>query len=151
MLVRLATVRMRHAALLSLAMLALVAPAPAQAAPSAYKFEVLKNSCTDSGKDFGHGEVLLKVKVSESGASGANKFVLKAVAQHFKPSTKKWVDEFTFDKVTVKFVDDGNSYYHVRWFAYDPRENKEHRIVLVMKVLHNKHVLAKRTVISKSC
>jgi hypothetical protein len=142
---------MRHAALLSLVLLALVAPAPTQAAPSDFRFEVLRNSCTDSGKDFGHGEVLLKVKVSENGASGANKFTMKAVAQHFKPSTKKWVNEFTFDPVKVKFPDDGNSYYHKRWFAYDPRENKEHRIVVVMKVLHNKHVLAKRTVISKSC
>ena len=151
MLNRLARARLRSAVLLSLAVLAVVAPVPTQAAPSDYRFEVLKNSCTDSGKDFGHGEVLLKVKVSEIGASGANKFTLKAVAQHFKPSTKKWVDEFTFDKVTVKFVDDGNSYYHVRWFAYDPRENKDHRIVLVMKVWHNKQLLAKRTVISKSC
>jgi hypothetical protein len=137
--------------LLSLMLLALVAPAPTQAAPGDFTFEVLRNTCTDTGKDFGHGEVLLKVKVKENGASGANKFTFAAVAQHYKPSTNKWITEYTFDKVKIKFPDDANSYYHTRWFAYDPKEGKEHRIVLVMKVLHNKQVLASRTVISRSC
>lgn len=136
---------------LSLLMLALVAPAPAQAAPGDFKFEVLRNSCTDTGKDFGFGEVLLKVKVSENGSSGANKFTLAAVAQHYKPSTDSWINEYTFDTVKVTFPDDANSYYHTRWFAYDPKEGKEHRIVLVLKILHNKQVLASRTVTSKSC
>ena len=143
--------RLRRAALLSLVLFGLVAPAPTQAAPGDFTFNVLKNSCTDAGKDFGHGEVLLKVKVSENGASGANKFTLKAVAQHFKPSTQTWVDEYSFDPVKVTFPDDSNSYYHTRWFAYDPKEGKEHRIVLVMKILHNKQVLASRTVTSRSC
>ena len=151
MLVRLASLRVRCGLLLSLALLALVAPAPTQAAPGDYRFEVKKNSCTDTGKDFGHGEVLLKVRMTENGSSGANKFTLKAVAQHFKPSTQTWIDEYSFDPVKVTFMDDGNSYYHERWFAYDPRENKEHRIVLKMKVWHNKQVLASRTVTSKSC
>lgn len=141
----------RRAGLLSLALLALVAPAPTQAAPGDVTFEVLRNSCTSTGKDFGHGEVLLKVKVKEHGASGANKFTLAAVVQHYKPSTSNWITEYTFAKVKVKFPDDANSYYHTRWFAYDPKEGKQHRIVLVMKVLHNKQVLASRTVTSRSC
>lgn len=141
----------RRAGLLSLVLLALVVPVPTQAAPGDFTFEVLRNSCTNTGKDFGHGEVLLKVKVKEHGASGANKFSLVAVAQHYKPATQKWVLEYAFDKVKVKFPDDANSYYHTRWFAYDPKEGKQHRIVLVMKILHNRQVLASRTVISKSC
>jgi hypothetical protein len=137
--------------LLCLMLLALVAPAPTQAEPSDFVFDVLRNRCTNTGKDFGHGEVLLKVKVKENGASGANKFTLAAVAQYFKTRTDTWVTEYTFDFVKVKFQDDANSYYHVRWFAYDPKNGKEHRIVLVMKILHNKQVLASRTVTSKSC
>jgi hypothetical protein len=73
------------------------------------------------------------------------------VSQHFKTATKPWINQYTFNKVKVKFPDDANSYYHVRWFAYDPKEGKAHRIVLVMKVLHNKQVLASKTVTSKSC
>ena len=150
MLVRFAR-PLRRAALMSLVLLALVAPAPTQAAPGDYKFEVLKNSCTDTGKDFGHGEVLLKVKVSENGSSGANKFTLAAIVEHYKASTDSWVTEYTWDTVKVTFPDDANSYYHVRWFAYDPKENKEHRIVLKMKIWHNKQLLASRTVTSRSC
>jgi hypothetical protein len=142
---------LRRGVLLSLVLLALVAPAPTQAAPGDYTFEVLRNTCTNTGKDFGHGEVLLKVKVKENGASGANKFTFAAIVQHFKPSTQTWITEYTFDKVKIKFPDDANSYYHTRWFAYDPKEGKEHRIVLVMKVLHNKQVLASRTITSRSC
>jgi hypothetical protein len=137
--------------MLCLTLIALVAPAPAQAAPGDFTFEVLRNSCTSTGKDFGHGEVLLKVRVKEHGASGANKFTLAAKAQHFKTATKKWITEYTFNTVKVKFPDDANSYYHVRWFAYDPKEGKEHRIVLTMKILHNKQVLASKTVTSKAC
>ena len=151
MLARLGTARLRRAAVLSLVLFALIAPAPSQAAPGDFKFEVLKNSCTDTGKDFGHGEVLLKVKVSENGSSGANKFTLKAVAQHYKPSTETWVNEYTWNTFKTTFPDDANSYYHTRWFAYDPKEGKEHRIVLVMKIWHNKTVLASRTVTSRSC
>jgi hypothetical protein len=141
----------RRGVLLSLVLLALVAPAPTQAAPGDFTFEVLRNSCTSTGKDFGFGEVLLKVKVKEHGASGANKFRFAAIVQHYKPSTNTWITEYTFDRVTVKFPDDANSYYHTRWFAYDPKEGKEHRIVLVVKVLHNKEVLASRKITSRSC
>jgi hypothetical protein len=140
-----------RAGLLSLVLLALVVPAPTQAAPGDFVFEVLRNRCTNTGGDFGHGEVLLKVKVTENGASGANKFTFAAVAQHYKASTNTWVNEYTFDFVRVKFEDDANSYYHRRWFAYDPKEGKQHRIVLVMKIWHNRQVLASRTVTSKAC
>ena len=140
-----------RAGVLSLTLLALAAPAPTQAAPDDFSFEVLRNSCTNTGKDFGHGEVLLKVRVKENGASGANKFVFAAVAQHYKKRTDTWITEYTFDTVKVKFPDDANSYFHTRWFAYDPKDGKKHRIVVVMKIMHNKQVLASRTVTSKSC
>ena len=144
------TANVRRAGLLAFVTLALVAPGPAQAAGD-FTFEVLRNSCKTTGGDFNHGEVLLKVRVTENGASGANKFTLAAVAQHYKNSTSSWVVEYTFDFVKVTFPDDANSYHHTRWFAYDPKDNSEHRIVVVMKVWHNKTLLASKTVTSKSC
>lgn len=151
MLGRLGATNVRRAALVAFALLAFAGPGPAQAAPSDFTFEVLRNACTNTGKDFGFGEVLLKVRITENGASGANKFTLAAVAEHHKKSTDTWVTEYTFNRVKVTFPDDANSYHHTRWFAYDPKEGKQHRIVLVMKILHNKQVLASRTVTSKSC
>ena len=142
---------MRRAGLLAFAALALVVPGPAQAAPDHFQFEVLRNACKTTGGDFHHGEVLLKVRVTENGASGANKFTLSAVAQHHKHSTDTWPVEYSWDTFKVTFPNDGNSYHHTRWFAYDPKDNSEHRIVLEMKVWHNQTVLASKTVTSKSC
>ncbi|HUP83724.1 MAG TPA: hypothetical protein VM284_06010 [Candidatus Limnocylindria bacterium] len=149
MLARFGT-NMRRAGLLALLLIGMVAPGTARATET-FQFQVLRNSCTDSGGDFGKGEVLLKVKVVENGASGANKFTLAAIAQHHRQSNDTWITEFEFDHVKVTFPDDANSYNHTRWFAYDTKDKSEHRIVVVMKVLHNKQVLASRTVVSRSC
>jgi hypothetical protein len=140
----------RRAGLLAVLLAALVAPATAQAAGAA-TFQILRNSCTTSGGDFHHGEVLLKVKVTENGASGANKFTLTAVAQHHKASNNSWITEYQFDPVKVTFPDNASSYYHTRWFAYDPKENSEHRIQVVIKVKQNRSVLASKTFTSKAC
>lgn len=149
MLARLSAVT-RRAGLLSLLLVALIVPGTARAADT-FEFTILRSSCTSTGHDFNHGEILLKVKVKENGASGANKFALAAVAQHHKAGNDTWVTEYTFDTFKVTFPDDGNSYYHTRWFAYDPKDKSEHRIVVTIKVWHNKHVLASKTLTSKSC
>ncbi|MEO8625439.1 MAG: hypothetical protein ABI452_01950 [Candidatus Limnocylindrales bacterium] len=149
MLARLPAVT-RRAALLTLVLVALIVPGTARAADT-FEFNILRNSCTSSGHDFNHGEILLKVKVKENGPSGANKFTLSTVAQHHKARRDTWVNEYSFDPVKVTFPDDANSYYHTRWFAYDPKDKREHRIVVLIKVWHNKHVLASKTLTSKSC
>lgn len=143
----------RRAWLLALSLLAfaVVAPGSATAAPTDFEFSVLRNRCTTTGADFGHGEVLLKVRVTENGLSGANKFTLSAVAQHYKARTDTWQDEYTWETFKVTFPNDANSYYHTRWFAYDPNDRHKHRIVLVIKVRHNRAVLASRTITSKAC
>ena len=140
----------RRAVLLSLLLLALVAPGTAHAADT-FQFQILRNSCKTTGGDFNHGEVLLKVKVIESGMSGANKFTLAAVAQHHKMSNDSWIDEYSFSTFKVTFPNDANSYYHTRWFAYDPKDKSEHKIVVTIKVWHDKQVLASKTLTSKSC
>jgi hypothetical protein len=140
----------RRAGLLAVVLAALVAPTTVQAADVA-TFQILRNACTTTGGDFHHGEVLLKVKVTENGSSGANKFTLTAVAQHHKASTNSWINEYQFDTVKVTFPDDANSYYHTRWYAYDPKDKSEHRIRVVIKVWHNKSLLASKTFTSKAC
>jgi hypothetical protein len=143
----------RRVWLLALALLtfSLVAPGPASAAPGDFEFKVLRNSCTTSGGDFQHGEVLLKLRVTENGLSGANKFTLAAVAQHYRSSNDTWQTEYTWDAFKVTFPNDANSYYHTRWFAYDPNDKSKHQIVVVIKVWHNKTVLESKTIISRSC
>jgi hypothetical protein len=140
----------RRGGLLGLLLLALVAPGSAQVTGT-FQFQILRNSCKTTGGDFNRGEVLLKVKVSENGLSGANKFTLAAVAQHHKASNDTWIAEYTWDTFKVTFPNDGSSYYHTRWFAYDPKDTSEHRIVVVIKVWHDKHLLASKTLTSKSC
>jgi len=140
----------RRAGLLALLLVALVAPSTARAADT-FTFTVLRNACVRKGHDFNHGEVLLKVKVQENGASGANKFTLAAVAQHSNPKQGTWTTEYTFANVTVTFPNDANSYYHERWFAYDPKNKSVHDIVVVIKVWHNKKLLASKTITSKAC
>jgi hypothetical protein len=140
----------RRASLLVVVLAAVVAPSSVQAADPA-TFTILKNRCTTTGGHFNHGELLLKVKVTENGSSGANKFTLQAVAQHHKVSNGDWVKELQFDPVKVTFLDDANSYYHSRWYTYDPKDKSEHRIVVVIKVWHNTSLLAKKTFISKVC
>jgi hypothetical protein len=140
----------RRAGLLSLVLSALVVPGTARATDT-FEFKILRNSCTTSGGDFHHGEVLLKVRVSENGLSGANKFTLAAVAQHHKMSNDTWITEYSFNTFKVTFPNDANSYYHTRWFAYDPKNKSEHRIVVTIKVWHDKQVLASKILTSKSC
>ena len=120
-------------------------------AADTFQFEIRRNRCTSTGHDFNHGEILFKVKVTENGASGANKFTLAAIAQHYKKRNQTWTTEYTFDTFKVTFPDDANSYYHTRWFAYDPKDKSQHRIVVTIKVWHKKHLLASKTLISKSC
>lgn len=143
----------RRAWLLALSLLAfaIVAPGPASAAPTDFQFKVLRNRCTTSGGDFHHGEVLLKVRVTENGLSGANKFTLAAVAQHYRSRTHTWRTEYAWDTFKVQFPNDANSYFHRRWFAYDPNDKSKHRVVVVIKVWHKKQVLASKTITSKSC
>lgn len=140
----------RRAGLLAVVLAALVAPSTAHAADVA-TFQIRRNNCTTSGGDFHHGEVLFKVKVTENGASGANKFTLTAHGQHHRASNHTWINEYAFDPVKVTFPDDAASYYHKRWYAYDPNDKSEHRIQVVIKVWHNKTLLASRTLTSKSC
>jgi hypothetical protein len=140
-----------RAVLLALLGLALIVPTTVTATNTSFTFAVTANTCTRTGHDFKHGEVLIKVKVQENGKSGANAFTLSAVAQHSNPRRGTWTTEYSWATYKVTFPDDTNSYYHTRWFAYDPKNKSVHHIVVVIKVWHNKTVLASKTLTSKAC
>ena len=136
--------------LLALATLALALPTHALAA-SDFKFYVLQNVCQANGGDFDKGHHRLKVRVEEQGQSGANKFTLDAKVMHRKVNGGEWTREFSWDRFRVTFPDDEDSYFHVRWFSYDPKHKGLHKIVIVVRVWHDRTLLASRTISGTAC
>ena len=144
--------RRRPTLLLALASLVLALTLPGSAlAASDFKFRVLKDVCQASGGDFDRGHHRLKVRVVELGKSGANKFTLDAKVLHRKPGSGTWTTEFSWERFKATFPDDSNNYFHTRWFSYDPKNSGLHRIVVVIKIWHNRQVLASRTLRGDAC
>lgn len=141
--------RPRLLLLLALATIVLALPGQTLAA-SDFKFRVLQDVCQANGGDFDHGHHRLKVRVEEQGTSGANKFTLDAKVLHRK-TNGDWETEFRWDRFKVTFPNDGDSYFHVRWFSYDPKNNGLHKVVVVIRVWHDKQVLASRTINGTTC
>jgi hypothetical protein len=142
--------RPRLLLLLALASLALALPTQALAA-SDFKFSVLQNVCQAGGGDFDYGHHRLKVRVEEQGMSGANKFTLDAKVLHRKMSGGEWSKEFDWDRFRVTFPNDEDNYFHVRWFSYDPKHKGLHKIVIVVRVWHDRTLLASRTISGTAC
>ena len=132
------------------ALVVLALPGPAVAAGD-FKFTVLRDVCQANGGDHRRGHQVLKARVDETGLSGANKFTLDATVRHRKVSGGQWQDEYKWDRFKVTFPNDANSYYHTRWFSYDPNDKALHRIVVVIRVWHNQRVLASKTIVGKTC
>jgi hypothetical protein len=145
---------MRRRPLLLLAfaslVLALTLPGSALAAGD-FKFRVLKDVCQANGGDFGRGHHRLKVRVEEMGKSGANKFTLDAKVLHRKPGSSKWTTEFSWERFKSVFPNDGDNYFHWRWFSYDPKNTGLHKIIVVIKIWHNRQLLASRTLSGDAC
>jgi hypothetical protein len=142
----------RHSFLLLLLVASLALCLPTQAlAASDFKFSVLQDVCQANGGDFDHGHHRLKVRVEEQGQSGANKFTLDAKVLHRKVSGGEWTTEFRWDRFKVIFPNDNDNYFHVRWFSYDPKHKGLHKIVVVIRVWHDKQVLASRTINGTAC
>jgi hypothetical protein len=116
-----------------------------------FDFTILRDVCRANGGDFSRGHQVLKVRVDEYGPSGANKFTLDAKVLHRKVSGGKWTTEYTWDRFKVTFANDANSYFHARWFSYDPKDKALHRIVVVIRVWHNTRLLASKTLTGTTC
>jgi hypothetical protein len=142
--------RPRLATLLALACAILLLPGHALAAGE-FKFRILQDTCQAGGGDFGRGHHRLKVRVEEEGKSGATKFTLHAKVLHRKASGGEWTTEFTWDRVKVTFPNDSASYYHERWFSYDPKDKGLHKIVVLIRVWQGSERLASRTLSGSAC
>jgi hypothetical protein len=142
--------RLRLPLLLILASLALALPGTAQAA-SDFKFLIVKDICQANGGDFGEGHHKLTVRVEEQGKSGATKFTLDARVMHRKKSGGEWTREFEWDRYRATFPNDSDSYFHQRYFAYDPKDGGLHKIVVVIRVWQGSSLLASRTLNGTAC
>lgn len=142
--------RLRLICLLSLALMSLVLPEPASAAADDFSFTILKDVCQASGGDFHHGHLFFKVRVDEKGASGANKFTLDAKVGHRSQGGAR-VTEYAWDRFSATFPNDAKSYFHTRWFSYDPKDGAQHRIVVWIRAWHDQQVIAKHTFIGTTC
>lgn len=141
--------RPRLLLLLALATLALCLPTQALAA-SDFNFSMLQDVCQANGGDFDRGHHRLKVRVEEQGKSDANKFTLDAKVLH-RTANGDWETEFRWDRFKVTFPNDSDSYFHERWFRYDPKNKGLHKIVAVIRIWHDKTVLASKTFTGKTC
>jgi molybdopterin biosynthesis enzyme len=136
--------------LMALATIVLALPGQTLAA-SDFNFRVLQDVCRANGGDFDRGRHRLKVRVEEQGKSGANRFTLDAKVLHRKANGGEWTSEYTWDRFKVTFPNDADSYYHERWFRYDPKDRGLHKIVVVIRVWRNQTVLAARTINGTAC
>lgn len=136
-------------AMIAVVLAILVAAAPVAA--SSFTYSVKKNTCTASGYTYDYGRVYLKVKLQESGYSGANKFTVDSWAQHRTVNTSGWYNEYHWNRATYTFPNNSTTYYYVSTRWYDPADYAWHRIKMGLKVWHNGSLLASRTIYSKSC
>ncbi len=143
--------RRRLAFASTLVALLLVFALPATTLGATYTYQVKKNVCTVSGGSHGFGHLYFKVKLTEWGNSGANKFTFTAKAQHRNLGGSRWKTAYKFGTFTYNFLSNGSSYNYVRWYTYDPADFAWHRIKVVLKVWHNGSLLAKRTLYGKDC
>ena len=135
---------------LTVAGLTLTLPVPALGAGD-FKFSVIQDVCKPGGGDFDKGHHRLKVRVEEQGKSGATKFTLDAKVLPRKQSGGDWTREFKWDRFKVSFPNDTDSYFHERYFDYDPNDNGLHKVVVVIRVWAGQTVLASRTLTGSTC
>ncbi len=88
------------------------------AAASAYQYQTLKNTCSNSGGGLGYGKSVLKIRQWEYGTSGTRKFRVRAWAQVKHGGT--WVNEHTYSWVySVTFPNNSVDSYFDHQFAYN--------------------------------
>ncbi len=133
------------------ALLLIFALPAATVSAATFTYRVQKNTCSTSGGAHGYGKVYFKVKLTEYGNSGANKFTFSAAAQQRNLGSSRWYTVSKYGAFKYTFPSNRNSYYYIRWYSYHPGNVNWHRIKVTMKVWHSGRLLAKRTIYSKSC
>ena len=143
-----------------LTMLALLAVAAAAfglpgtaAAANPYQLAVKIDHCQSTGGAHKRGYVELKVKAREVGKTGTNVFVVLSERQ--ESSGLGFSTQSTWPKETsMRFPDNGTTYFHVTDRRYDFTKNDElvTRLVITVKFKNNVgKTLATRTVDGSPC
>ena len=109
-------------------LVALILPLPATAA-SPFASTVIRDVCTKTGGEYGHGFIVLKIGAVEFGKSAANYMVFRARLQQRMGG--QWVTVDTSKWRTDSFPDDSTAWswwYRARW-AF-PSDRPPTRIVM---------------------
>ena len=129
----------------------LVMALPATTLAADYTYKVKSNTCNASGGDNGYGHLYFKVRLTEYGNSGANKFTFSGKAQHKDLGSSRWQTGWNYGTFTWWFNDNGSNNWYDRWYSYDPPDFAWHRIKVTLKVWHNGILLAKKTLYGETC
>lgn len=144
--------RVTMLALLAVAAAAFGLPGTAAAADP-YQVAVKIDHCQSTGGAHNRGYVELKVKAREVGKTGTNVFVVLSERQ--ESSGLGFSTQSTWPKETsMRFPDNGTTYFHVTDRRYDFTKNDElvTRLVITVKFKNNAgKTLATRTVDGSPC
>jgi hypothetical protein len=104
-----------RATVLAAILVALILPGPVSAA-SPFASTVIRDVCTKTGGEYGHGFIVLKIGAVEFGKSGANYMVFRARLQ--ERTNGRWVTVDASKWRTDTFANDTTSWswwYRARW------------------------------------
>jgi hypothetical protein len=128
----------------------LLLPATASAAPS-FGTTVPTNTCVAGAGKYGFGLGVLRVRVTEYGRSGANRFTFRGQVWHLPIHGTKWTKEYEWPIFEETFPNDSASYWALRKFAYAPNHNAYHKIVVRVSAWHNAKLLYSKKVMGATC
>lgn len=141
---------LRRACLLSLVLLAVAVPTPTHAAGS-FSTTVERNTCVAGAGKYGFGQGVLRVRVTEFGKSGANRFTFLGQVWHRRLRGTEWKLEYQWRQYQTTFPDDGNSYWNSRQFAYAPDHNAYHKLAVRVQAWHDNTLLYTKRIVGAMC
>ena len=130
-------------------LLCLVLPAQAIAAP-AFTVTIERDTCVAGAGKYGFGQGVLRVRIIEYGKSGANRFTFMFQVWHLPLRGTTWTKELEKTYETT-FVNDNQSYYASRRFAYAPDHNAYHKIAVRVRAWQGDTLLYSKSYVGKKC
>ena len=124
---------------------------PGTTAAASYTYTIKSNTCSASGGQYGYGHLYFKVRISEYGNSGANRFSYSAKVQDRALGSYRWHTDWNAGTYNYYFSDDSGSYWYQYWWSYDPGNFAFHRFKVVLKVYSGSFLLASKTLYGKTC
>ena len=122
------------ALLLPCALLCLLLPGQVLAT-SSFVTTIERDTCVAGAGKYHYGQGVLRVRLIEYGKSGASKFTFVAQVWRLPIHGSTWSLEYEWPHYSYSFPDDKSSYYNSRQFAYAPKHNAYHKIVVRVRAL----------------